>query len=536
LNVSFRNFEGKIIRKIEIQTIDPFAFSLADSSILRKDFLSRTGNYLHIKSKNITIRNLLIIHQNKSFDSLLMKESIRLIRSCGFVHDVKFSVEMTSEYSDSVDVKIRISDNWSIFPRLTISNSKIKLQVSDRNFAGLGQDYSNTIALNSEIGKCAYKTKYYIQNIKNSYISASFLYETDEYNNYLKYIALDRRFFSTQTKWAGGLNFSIQYRKDSVLKNSILIPLLYKLNRQDYWLGYSRQLLKGNTENSRSASIISSIRYMNIHFLEKPTVHADSFRIYTNEDFCFVGIGISIRKYIQDRFVFRYDVTEDVPIGKIFSMTLGMQNKNEIRRLYLGFRASVGNYYNWGYLSFHCEYGTFYKLYHQEQGVLIFDINYFTKIKDIGNWKFRLFIKQKFTQGFNRFEYDSLTLNDGFGIDGFSSSQLSGIHRVIYAFQVQSYAPFNLWGFRFGPYANFSFGMIGHEDDGIFSGKIYSQFGLGVLIKNENLVFGTFQFSIAFYPNIPGLNKGVFKFNSFKSNDFGFSDYELKKPSNCIFQ
>jgi hypothetical protein len=65
---------------------------------------------------------------------------------------------------------------------------------------------------------------------------------------------------------------------------------------------------------------------------------------------------------------------------------------------------------------------------------------------------------------------------------------------------------------------------------------MYSLLGLGVLIKNENLVFSTFQFSISFYPLIPGVGKDVFKVNSFKTTDFGFRDFEIGKPASVIYQ
>jgi len=74
-------FEGKIIRNINIETLDPFTYSIADTVVKNQGFIAKTGNKLHIKSQNITIRNLLLIRQNQVFDSLLVKESERLVRS-----------------------------------------------------------------------------------------------------------------------------------------------------------------------------------------------------------------------------------------------------------------------------------------------------------------------------------------------------------------------------------------------------------------------------------------------------------------------
>ena len=112
-------------------------------------------------------------------------------------------------------------------------------------------------------------------------------------------------------------------------------------------------------------------------------------------------------------------------------LTGGYQVKNNSRRLYLGLRFSFGNYNEWGYLSSNFEYGTFFNSSHAEQGVFTAGINYFTGLFEIGKWKFRQFVKPQVTIGINRFSYDSLTLKDGYGLDGFNSTALSGTSRIL---------------------------------------------------------------------------------------------------------
>ncbi len=78
--------------------------------------------------------------------------------------------------------------------------------------------------------------------------------------------------------------------------------------------------------------------------------------------------------------------------------------------------------------------------------------------------------------------------------------------------------------------------MLGDEKTGFKTSKVYSQIGLGVLIKNENMVFNTFQISISFYPSIPGIGYDVLKMNAFRTTDFGFRDFEIEKPAGMIYQ
>ena len=135
----------------------------------------------------------------------------------------------------------------------------------------------------------------------------------------------------------------------------------------------------------------------------------------------------------------------------------------------------------------------------------------------------------------NRFPYESLTINEDYGLKGFKSPVLSGTQRLLFTLQTQSYAPWNLIGFHFGPFIICSLGMLGNATEGFKHSKVYSQIGLGVLIKNENLVFNSFQLSISFYPSIPGVGQNVVKMNSFKTTDFGLRDFVIERPSGNIY-
>jgi hypothetical protein len=530
-------FEGKTIRNINIETLDPFGYTIADTIVANQNFLAKTGNSLHLKSQPITIRNLLLIRQNQPFDSLLAKESERLVRSQGYVHDVSFYVKTVSKNSDSVDVFIRELDNWSIIPKVESTASSFTINLLEKNFLGLGHEFRNIYTWNHTTGDDAFSTRYYIPNIRNTYINSTLLYGIDEYENFVKSFAVDRPFFSPFARWAAGVNFAQIFRNDSIMnRDSIYVPQRFKYNLQDYWAGHATRIFKGNTEFSRTTNLITTARFLRIRYLEQPSETIDTLHFYTNENFYLAGIGISTRKYVMDKYIFNFGLTEDVPIGKVYALTGGYQVKNDVGRVYLGARVSFGNYYEWGYLSSNFEYGTFFHAAQAEQGVAIAGLSYFTGLKEIGNWKFRQFVKLQFTGGLNRFATDSLTIKDGYGLDGFNSIGLTGTNRILFTLQTQSYAPWNFIGFRFGPYFICSLGMLGDATTGFSNSKVYSQIGLGVLIKNDYLVINTFQLSIAFYPTIPGLGSDIVKFNSFKTTDFGFKDFEIGKPAIVNFQ
>ena len=533
----YSTFEGKIIRHINIETLDPFGYSIGDTIVAKQTWLNKTGNKIHIKSQRITIRNLLLIHQNQPFDSLLVKESERLVRTMKYIRDVSFFVKATAKNSDSVDVYIRELDIWSLTPRGGTSTASTTISLTDINFLGLGHEFQNDYTRFYGPGSNSFHTNYSIPNIKNSYVRGTFHYGNEQNKYISKSLAFDRPFFSPFARWAAGINLVQQYRNDSALTTSSHSELLrFKYNSQDYWAGNSMQIFKGNSEYKRTTNFISTVRFFRVRYLEKPTEMFDTEHLFTDENFYLASIGISTRKYIRDKYIFKFGITEDVPVGKVFNLTGGYQAKSNTERIYLGARVSTGKYYTWGYLSSNFEFGTFIHSSKVEEGVFTAGVNYFTGLIEIGHWKFRQFVKPQLTVGINRFRSDSLTLNEGYGLNGFHSTALQGTSRMLLTIQSQAYAPWNFFGFRFGPYLNCAFGMLGDDANGYKRSKLYSQIGIGVLIKNESLVLNTFQISISFYPQIPGVGQNVFRINSLATGDFGLRDFEIGKPGPVVFR
>jgi hypothetical protein len=83
---------------------------------------------------------------------------------------------------------------------------------------------------------------------------------------------------------------------------------------------------KGNTLNDRTTNLIVSGRFLNVNYLESPRAEYDPIDFYS-EQLVLSGIGINTRQFVQDRYIFRNGIIEDVPIGRIFGLTFGYQYK-----------------------------------------------------------------------------------------------------------------------------------------------------------------------------------------------------------------
>ena len=528
----YRIEEGKIIRKIHIVTTGPFGYSINDTSTLPRGILMKTGNALHVNTWPGIIKNLLLFKTNTPFDSLLVKESERIIRSQRYVRDVILYALPSARGSDSLDVYIRVCDNWSIQPGFNLSNSILEMGLTDNNFVGIGQSIGADMQWYRPSGSTVTRISYIIPNISNTYISSEFHYSFPDNSDQVKSIEFTRPFYSPVVKWAGGIFLGQMLTGQTYILNDTIRAVGSRTNIQDYWAARSWQVFKGSTIDARTTRIILSGRMLIIRYPGRGQ-EAETANVLNNQNFYFAGIGISSRKYIQDKYIFNYGKIEDVPVGGFFGITPGL-NLMKTYRWYLGLKAAWGKYYSFGYLSTHLEYETFIHGMSLQQEVITCRINYFTHLITLGNWSLRQFIKPTLIFGINRLPSDNLTFSEG--MNGFVGLAYAASHMMVLTLQTQSYAPWNLLGFRFGPYLFASFGMLGNETSGFSHSRLYSLFGLGVLIKNDYLVFGTFQISLSFYPIIPGTGTNMIRLNGYQTSDYGFRDFEISKPGVVVYR
>lgn len=535
LKKKFDKHEGKIIRNIYIETLDPFGYSSDNEIDKPEKGFEKFGNAVHLKTKNWTIRNLLLFKKYDQLDSLKAKESERLIRRQRYVRSVVIKPVTVIGTADSVDISIRVLDSWSLIPTGSFSGSRSNIELTERNFFGLGHEFQNNYGTRFDNGDNSYSARYRINNIRNTFINATGTYNNDLNNNTVRSIVVERPFFSTYTRWAAGATYKHQFYTDSLPDNSNQLALqTYKIKTKDFWAGHSFKIFEGNTEEIKTVKLVTTFRYADIQYDQKPTLEFDPERFFNSEKLYLGSIGISSQKFQIDKYLFNFGIIEDVPYGYIFSVTGGFQNKNSLSRAYFGTKLSFGNYFSFGYLGANIEYGTFVNNGNNEEATFRIEANYFTNLLTAGNWRFRQFIKPSVVIGTNR-NYvirDRLSLDDTYGIPGFSTNQrLLGTKKILVAFQTQSYAPGNWHGFHFSPFFNFTIGSLGDKNDKTFDMKLYSQVGFGVLINNEYLVFNSFQLSFSFYPSIPENGTNIIKTNSFKNDDLQIPDYQIGQPT-----
>ena len=537
-SINYSSFEGKIIRNINIETMDPFGNSIDDSTQIAQKRFEKLGNKAHLKTKKFTIRNILLFKPDQKLDSVKIKESERLMRTQRYIRRVKITPVLIPNSPDSVDIDIKVLDSWSIYPTGSLSNSSGRIRLVSRNFGGFGHYLSTQYKTNFVQNKHAFNAQYQVNNIKNTFINVGGLYDIDFAKNHQKSVYIQRPFYSPLTKYAGGATLSKIFYKDSIpdITNNNQITNI-KYNIYDVWFGRAFRISKTNDKNI--TNLITTLRYNVVNYKENPIPTNDPEGVYSDQQFVLGSVAISSSQYKQTKYLFNYGLIEDVNYGKNFSITGGLQWKNQILRPYLGAEFSLGKFVNDNYLGINVEWGTFFNANKPEQSVLSVKGMFFSRIYEYRNWKFRQFFNPELVFGYNRLDYtkDRINLNGADnGIDGFYSYNLFGTKRVLLSFQTQSYAPGSLLGFRFSPFLSASFGWLGDEGNKFVSDNMYSKIAFGISLNNDYLVFQNIQISIALYPTIPGNGRNIIKTNNIRNDNIDLMRFNSGSPTTVPFQ
>lgn len=533
-NLPFDEAQGKIIRNIQINTMDPFGYSIEEPESGPEQFIEKVGNVLHIKTKKFVIRNYLLMIEGDEFDSLKILETERLIRQQRFSRRVRIDYEPVNEDGNSVDLVIHSLDSWTLVPSMTFSGSKVGFRLRERNFMGWGHDFDNYYRQNFDTGNNRFYTRYTIPNIQRTFIGFGVGYTSNEENEYSKAVFVQRRFFSPFTRWAGGVYLGERFHLDSIPNDLEINTQQIKYRQSDFWGAYAFRLFDEQNQQKRLSNLIVSARYFNVNYRERPDELLDPERFYANQDYFMLGAGISKRAFVQDKFIRNYNIVEDIPVGMATGIIAGMQRKNNGDRFYLAGKLKMGEYFDFGFLGFNLQYGGYLKSGRSEQSVFSLQLDYFTRLMSWGRWKFRSFVSSDLIIGNNRVDSrgDRLTLNesDPLGINGFHSLEVIGTKKWLTDFQIQSYSPYQLLGFRLSPIFSSSFGLISGEDNHLTRGKLYTRIGFGLLLTNDFLVFSNFQISFSWYNQIPGQGYNLLKANTLQVSDFELMDFDFGKP------
>ncbi|WP_299819570.1 hypothetical protein [uncultured Pontibacter sp.] len=528
----------KVVRKLDIVTLDAFGYSIHDSTRTPRNFLEKAGNAIHIKTSRGLVRNQLLFRRNEPLEPLALVESERLLRQTDYLLDARIIVNELTTDDDSVDVFVITKDVFSLggSGSYSPSSGSGRISLRDLNFLGRGHQVRGTYRFNMNRPRpWEISGAYSVQNIGRTYVGADLVYTNENYYKE-KSAYLRRDFFSTNTKYAGAVGYA-------AIEERLLVPPVagdtialfddLKYNRTDVWLGRSFKFKSYHLGYEPRGRLILGLRMIDTDYTLAPT---DNFQ---SNVLTLASVGYSVRKYYKDRYLFGFGRTEDIPAGALVSFTGGYEKGANTERQYFAASASFARYRTHsGYFYGSATWGSFIRDDRWEQGLVEFESLYFTELKEWGNWKLRHYIQGRGTFGINRNPEELLAINNESGLRGFRSELLRGSRRVTFNYEANLYTPFTLLGFRLAGvlFADIAWLSSGNKSSP-FKNTPYRGYGLGVRFRNEYLSFSTIQILLGYYPKLPP-NEDFDSFRILESSRpyYDFTDFRFERPGVANFR
>jgi hypothetical protein len=473
---------GVRIGAIRIQVDDIFDLSNPEEN----SSFYRAANYLHIETRESTIRPQLLFKSGDLFSHQLLEETARNLRARKYLADAAVTVEHFDPKTKTVDLLVRVHDNWTLAPGVSFSRSGGKsrsgIQLDESNLLGLGKSLS--IDYSQNVDRAVMDFTYRDSNLMNSRWELSTTYQRAS-DGGLQSVSLVRPFYSLDTRWSAGLDVLNQKRTDYRFVQGISVDQyqtqLNHLNIQGGWSTGLRASAHGPSWVQRWSLGLALDRQ---RFSPDPVIGTTLLPV--NQDSRYPWMSWS---WLEDHYVImrnrdQIDRVEDVYLGRALSLQAGYAAKA------------------WGAdrnaLITTISAQTAYQL--NEQQLLFLDAGVSSRVESsewlgtvLGanaryDWqqsKYRiLVVKFSHAQLKNPDDSQQLYLGSDEGLRGYALRYRSGTQRSVWIIEQRAYTDWQLW--RLLSVGGVAFMDVGQINSGelTHSQNTYMDIGIGLRLGN----------------------------------------------------
>ncbi|TAL67452.1 MAG: hypothetical protein EPN88_07490 [Bacteroidetes bacterium] len=497
----YKSFSGKKIRKIDLKRLDVFGSNINNPASAGPNKLENILNKTHVNTNEKIIRKNLLFSEGDLISPLTLSDNERLLRQLPYISDAKIIVVPVSD--EEADIVVLTKDVYSLGASYIYEGlKKGSASVFEKNILGIGHDFGLEMPFDSKFRDSpGFGLHYTVDNIAKSFINLNLFY-LNGLGQKTYGFSISRKLVSSSTKYAGGISVRQRYTSDD-LNKTLPVPQPLKYNLQDYWI--SRSFLINKEKVSR---IIIGARYNNNNVFDRPVILPGSYYYLENYKIFLGSAAFSIQKYYKTNLIYGYGRTEDIPYGGMVRLTAGREFNEFKQRTYVGAEISLGkSSNNLGYFYTSAGLASYFRGVKTEQGILSGSLKYFSNLVTFGRNRIRNFVSIDYTRGFDRYTNEFILLINENGFAGFKNDSLTGNQRFSLSVESVLFSPLNLYGFRFAFFGFTDFSFLSGTNH--INGNSYglSAIGVGIRIRNDNLVFNTFQFRFGYFPNPPQYSK-----------------------------
>lgn len=539
----FTRFTGRVIRDIYYRQVPVFGpRNIYDTTFTTSMKLIHLANRLHFKTEEWVIRQSLFFREHDTISPFVLADNERYLRNRPFIQDARIYIINASAHPDSVDLLIVTKDVFEYGIDVSqVSTSAVQAGIYNNNLFGAAQGLkvggawhkNYTPQWNTEI-------RYNKYNIGGTFIDASAGYTT--LNNYMPldtgtyegsyYVSFNRPLYRSSSKLVGGLSLATSFsinawnRIDSQFRD-------YRYSVIDAWVGYNffnRYGHNGKAADRPSMALL--LRHYNLFFQQRPSQKSlISDPLYNNHRLYIAQFVLYKQDFFKTHHFFGFGRTEDIPLGYNLSVASGWETWLGRTRMYTGF--DIQRFWQTkreGLVNITFGLGSFWQHNTSEDAVIHANMQYYSRLITIRNARFRQFATVDYLGNPNNLFYRPLDINYERGIWGYRNTKLNGYQRLNLRSETVYYSPLKILGFKFNFFASMQASILTIKNNNIFKNPIYSGFGLGCHIRNENLPLNTLKFALYYYPGAAETVNPIFPEVNTVS-DFRFDISPLRAPN-----
>jgi len=506
---AFMRYKGRIIRKIIIQKIG-FERSIYDTAKHKiVNDVTRLANSLHTNTRVQVIRDNLFIREKKPLDPYRLADNERYLRDLDFILDANILVRPVQGQRDSVDVIVVTRDVFSLGGSFDPSSAdRYRFSIFDANLAGLGQRTQFTgLYDGGRHPKFGSQILYAKSSVAGSLINATISYT--QLNNAASYglenensvyLRLNRPLVSPYTRMAGGIELSQNWstnvfnKPDTAFRN-------YQYGIMDFWVGYNMGM-KNQIQNRNRHFV--AIRSFHQNFSERPVQNSEvQSPIYNDKSFVLGEVTFYNQNFYKTRYIYGFGRTEDVPYGMQVTVLAGGVKQFNRTRPYVGaeFEKSVVRK-NGDFHTYAIGVGGFKENNELQDVLILTTFSFYSKLIEYRRLKIRQSLTGGYSAVLNQTSTLPLRIDNEFGLESFKADSLIGNKRLGIKAETIITIPLTVLGFRFAPLAFAEMAIVAPKGKNLFDEKAYFSLGGGVRTRNENLVFGTIELRVYYFPRV----------------------------------
>ena len=318
---------GARIGRIDIKVVDVFDPENPKES----GALYRAANFLHIDTKESTVRPQLLFKPGAPYSRHVLDETERNLRARRYLEDATIVPIAYHPDTNTVDLLVRVHDVWTLNPGASFGRSggvnRSGVQITESNLLGWGKSIS--IDRKNDVDRSSWSFGYSDPNLFSSRWTLDTSY-SDTSDGASRSLSLVHPFYSLDTRWSAALDGLREERMDQRFEQGVAVDQ-YRVQQKVAAIqgGWSTGLRNGNDNHPAWIQRLSVGYSINEQtYLPDPVL--GTLVLPENRLLRYPWLGL---QWFQDSYVVvrnrdQIARTEDLYMGRSLSIKIGFASKS----------------------------------------------------------------------------------------------------------------------------------------------------------------------------------------------------------------